>query len=67
MKRRYFCQTQRADSLTVRSTENDDRMIFTTSKGIDVYLNSTQVSDLISLLQTWRCDRTKSPPLWEDQ
>lgn len=67
MKRRYFCQTERTDSLTVRSTENDDRMIFTTSKGIDVYLNLTQVSDLISLLQTWRCDRIKSPPLWEDQ
>ncbi len=74
MKRRYFCQKMRSDSLVVRNSKNMESFIFRTtsagtgSEGVDTYLNSVQVGNLIGLLQTWVGARREvdSPPLWED-
>ena len=71
MKRQYFCQSARNDSLVVRGAGNEEGapLIFrchgALGSSVDVYLNSAQVCNLIDLLQTWVKDETPVA-LWED-
>lgn len=72
MKRRYFCQSMHEDSLVVRGSANRDgsRLIFATKQaggeGRDIYLNPTQVRNLIELLQIWVHNQSEVKPLWEN-